>query len=278
MPAPGWPSGRAPSPSGSHDRIAHVVGERHLGAGPGARRAPGTPRSSRSAGDPAGRSASRPRTAAPTRARAGAARWSRVGRRPRRGRRRPPRLRRGARAPSRASRPRRAARRARVSPRVASGAGPGHAGRGERDVPRRRSGKCAPRRAILGAVERRLISGHSPYEPVVGFSRAVVAGGRVHVSGTAPIPPDGSPPPEGAYDQAAPLPRDHRRGADAGRARRSSDVVRTASTSPTRTTARDRACARRGVRRDAARRDGGRRRSCSTRPGRSRSRPRRCCA
>jgi enamine deaminase RidA (YjgF/YER057c/UK114 family) len=51
-------------------------------------------------------------------------------------------------------------------------------------------------------MERRLISGHSPFEPVVGFSRAVVAGGNVHVAGTAPIPPDGSAPPEEAYEQA----------------------------------------------------------------------------
>lgn len=50
--------------------------------------------------------------------------------------------------------------------------------------------------------ERRLITGHSPYEGVAGFSRAVVAGDRVHVSGTAPIPADGSPPPTGAYEQA----------------------------------------------------------------------------
>jgi enamine deaminase RidA (YjgF/YER057c/UK114 family) len=50
-------------------------------------------------------------------------------------------------------------------------------------------------------VERLLISGHSPYEAVVGFSRAVVAGGAVHVAGTAPIPADGDPP-EGAYEQA----------------------------------------------------------------------------
>jgi enamine deaminase RidA (YjgF/YER057c/UK114 family) len=49
-------------------------------------------------------------------------------------------------------------------------------------------------------MERRLIPGHSPYEPVVGFSRAVVAGGEVHVAGTAPIPADGDPP-EGAYEQ-----------------------------------------------------------------------------
>jgi enamine deaminase RidA (YjgF/YER057c/UK114 family) len=51
-------------------------------------------------------------------------------------------------------------------------------------------------------MERRLISGHSPYEPVVGFSRAVVAGDRIYVAGTAPIPADGSPPPDDAYEQA----------------------------------------------------------------------------
>jgi enamine deaminase RidA (YjgF/YER057c/UK114 family) len=50
-------------------------------------------------------------------------------------------------------------------------------------------------------MERRLITGHSPYEAVSGFSRAVVAGGGVHVAGTAPIPEDGDPP-EGAYEQA----------------------------------------------------------------------------
>jgi enamine deaminase RidA (YjgF/YER057c/UK114 family) len=51
-------------------------------------------------------------------------------------------------------------------------------------------------------MDRRLIAGHSPYESIVGFSRAVVVGKSVHVAGTAPIPADGSPPPEGAYDQA----------------------------------------------------------------------------
>ena len=51
-------------------------------------------------------------------------------------------------------------------------------------------------------MERRLISGHSPYESIVGFSRAVVVGDHVYVAGTAPIPADGSPPPEGAYEQA----------------------------------------------------------------------------
>jgi enamine deaminase RidA (YjgF/YER057c/UK114 family) len=49
-------------------------------------------------------------------------------------------------------------------------------------------------------VARRLIQGHSPYEPVVGYSRAVVVDDAVHVSGTAPFPREGEPP-EGAYDQ-----------------------------------------------------------------------------
>lgn len=49
--------------------------------------------------------------------------------------------------------------------------------------------------------ERRRISGHSPHEPVVGYSRAVRVGSHVYVSGTAPIPPDGGEPPNGAYAQ-----------------------------------------------------------------------------
>lgn len=52
-------------------------------------------------------------------------------------------------------------------------------------------------------MERTLITGHSPFEGVAGFSRAVVVGDRVHVAGTAPIPPYGSSPPDGAYEQAA---------------------------------------------------------------------------
>ncbi len=51
-------------------------------------------------------------------------------------------------------------------------------------------------------MERRLISGHSPFEPIVGYSRAVVVGSTVHVAGTAPIAPDGSQTPPGAYEQA----------------------------------------------------------------------------
>ena len=43
---------------------------------------------------------------------------------------------------------------------------------------------------------RRRIASGSPYEPVVGFSRAVLVGSRVLVSGTAPIWPDGSCDPD----------------------------------------------------------------------------------
>ena len=51
-------------------------------------------------------------------------------------------------------------------------------------------------------VQCQRIGGHSPYEPVFGFSRAVVAGDRVLVAGTAPVPPGGGPPPSGPHDQA----------------------------------------------------------------------------
>jgi len=46
--------------------------------------------------------------------------------------------------------------------------------------------------------ERRSVSSGSPFEPKVGFSRAVRVGERVLVSGTAPVWPDGScdPAPE----------------------------------------------------------------------------------
>ena len=50
-------------------------------------------------------------------------------------------------------------------------------------------------------MERRNIAGTGAYEPIVGYSRAVVVGDRVHVSGTAANPADGSPPPEDIYDQ-----------------------------------------------------------------------------
>jgi enamine deaminase RidA (YjgF/YER057c/UK114 family) len=51
-------------------------------------------------------------------------------------------------------------------------------------------------------MERHLISSGSPYEPVVGYSRAVRVGDRVFVAGCAPIMPDGGEPPPDAYGQA----------------------------------------------------------------------------
>lgn len=51
-------------------------------------------------------------------------------------------------------------------------------------------------------MERRLVSSGSPYEPVVGFSRAVRVGHHVSVAGTAPIMADGGDPPADPYGQA----------------------------------------------------------------------------
>src|SRR5437879_4316202 len=46
------------------------------------------------------------------------------------------------------------------------------------------------------SMERRRVSSGSPYEPVIGFSRALRVGDRVLVSGTAPIWPDGAVDPD----------------------------------------------------------------------------------
>ena len=51
-------------------------------------------------------------------------------------------------------------------------------------------------------MRRRLIPGHSPYEGVAGFSRAVVVGDHVHVAGHGADPGGRLAPPEGAYEQA----------------------------------------------------------------------------
>jgi enamine deaminase RidA (YjgF/YER057c/UK114 family) len=51
-------------------------------------------------------------------------------------------------------------------------------------------------------MERRRISSAMPLEQTFGYSRAVVAGDRIFVSGTAPVMPDGSDPPPDAYSQA----------------------------------------------------------------------------
>jgi enamine deaminase RidA (YjgF/YER057c/UK114 family) len=47
-------------------------------------------------------------------------------------------------------------------------------------------------------MERRRISSGSPFEPTIGFSRALRIGDRVIVSGTAPVWPDGSCPDDAA--------------------------------------------------------------------------------
>lgn len=48
----------------------------------------------------------------------------------------------------------------------------------------------------MADIVRRHVSSGSPYEPVLGFSRAVRVGDRVLVSGTAPIWADGSCSPD----------------------------------------------------------------------------------
>ncbi len=50
-------------------------------------------------------------------------------------------------------------------------------------------------------MQRRRVASGSPYEPVIGFSRAAVAGHHVAVAATAPIMPDGGEPPADAYGQ-----------------------------------------------------------------------------
>ncbi len=50
-------------------------------------------------------------------------------------------------------------------------------------------------------MERQLIASGSPYEPVMGFSRAVRVGPHVFVAGTAPVVPEGEDLPPDAYGQ-----------------------------------------------------------------------------
>ena len=42
------------------------------------------------------------------------------------------------------------------------------------------------------ADDRQLIPGNSPFEPIIGFSRAIRCGKFISVSGTAPVNPDGT--------------------------------------------------------------------------------------
>jgi enamine deaminase RidA (YjgF/YER057c/UK114 family) len=49
---------------------------------------------------------------------------------------------------------------------------------------------------------RRLVSSGSPYEPTMGYSRAVRDGRHVFVAGTCAVMPDNGDPPPDAYGQA----------------------------------------------------------------------------
>ena len=51
-------------------------------------------------------------------------------------------------------------------------------------------------------MERQLVSSGSPYEPRIGYSRAVRDGRHVFVAGTCAVMPDGGDPPSDAYGQA----------------------------------------------------------------------------
>jgi enamine deaminase RidA (YjgF/YER057c/UK114 family) len=51
-------------------------------------------------------------------------------------------------------------------------------------------------------MDRVRVSSGSPYEPVIGFSRAVRVGDRVSVAGTVATMPNGGEPPADAYGQA----------------------------------------------------------------------------
>jgi enamine deaminase RidA (YjgF/YER057c/UK114 family) len=53
---------------------------------------------------------------------------------------------------------------------------------------------CTPGVRIVSMIARQLVASGSPFEPTIGFSRAVRVGHRVLVSGTGPVFPDGECP------------------------------------------------------------------------------------
>ena len=75
-------------------------------------------------------------------------------------------------------------------------------------------------------MERRVVFSGNPYEGIWGHSRAIRVGDHISVSGTAPIPADGSDPPPDAFGQTRLCLQIILKGlADAGA--RAEDVVRT---------------------------------------------------
>lgn len=77
----------------------------------------------------------------------------------------------------------------------------------------------------MSSVERQRISSGSPYEPTIGFSRAIRVGDRVVVAGTAPVWPDGSCDPDPEVQAARCLEIIAQALAEAGAS--AADVVRT---------------------------------------------------
>jgi enamine deaminase RidA (YjgF/YER057c/UK114 family) len=61
---------------------------------------------------------------------------------------------------------------------------------------------AARRCGIMCDMQAQRVSSGSPYEPVIGFSRAVRTGPHVFVSGTAPVMPEGANPPPDPFGQA----------------------------------------------------------------------------
>lgn len=51
-------------------------------------------------------------------------------------------------------------------------------------------------------MDRQLVSSGSPFEPTMGYSRAVRDGRHIFVAGTCAVMPDGADPPPDAYGQA----------------------------------------------------------------------------
>ena len=121
-----------------------------------------------------------------------------------------------------------------------------------------RSGARASTAGDTSRVERRLIEGHSPIEPVVGYSRAVVSGSKCPCRRHRPDPEGRGAAGERVRPDAA-VPRDRERRARAGRRRFRRRGPHVHVHRRRRRLARDRTRSQRGVRRHPPRVDSGRR-------------------